>query len=102
MPRYKKTVVTTVTSEPVDLTTSFTATTSGGVNYSYTQSSNLRLFLRFNAAITNLATFTSNDEITLAYNAPGSLELLTETLGSRNISGFLAKQQSGKNIHCCL
>jgi len=90
MPRYKETTITNNNS--VDLTTNFTSTTAGGVNYSYTQSSNLRMFLRFGAEVTNLATFPSNDTISLAYEAPGSLVTTTETVGARSLSNFFAEE----------
>ena len=89
MPRKKTTIVTN--AGPVDLTSDFTSTTAGGVNYSYTQSSNLRMFLRFGAEVTNLATFPSNDTISLAYEAPGSLVTTTETVGSRSLTNFWAE-----------
>lgn len=90
MPRYKETTITNNNS--VNLTANFTSTTAGGVDYNYTQSSNLRMFLRFGLEITNLATFPSNDTISLAYEAPGSLVTTTETVGARSLSNFFAEE----------
>ena len=93
MPRYKETTITNNNS--VDLTANFTSTTAGGVDYSYTQSSNLRMFLRFGEAVTNLASYPSNDTITIEYkNSP---TFGSTTYGSRALSYFDAAEDGSND-----
>ena len=95
MPRKATTNITNVRS--VDLTKNFTATTASGTDHTYNVSSDLRLFLRFGSAITNLASYTSNDTITIAYEAPGSLETSSETVGARTLSSFFAEENKSNS-----
>jgi hypothetical protein len=97
MPR-KLTVQTTETG-PVDLTTDFTAT-GGGSEYSYDQSSNLRVLIRFpESDPDNVASYPSSHTLTVSTENEQVDTWSTNSIGGRSITSFLASDSNNTEVN---